>query len=138
MELKPEEALRRKHNTIYSILDGSEETLRSFSIALFEEGIIDRTVKGSVSRTMGMKGADTLLKHVELMVRQQPEKHFETLLKLMERQLLLKSVAIDLKQMTGRKKVPEPDTAADQPDTKGQLACNVWGFVLSYGRDVLQ
>ena len=38
MELKPEVALRRGHGTICSILDGSEETLRSFSIALFEEG----------------------------------------------------------------------------------------------------
>ena len=79
------------------LLNISEPTLLSLTNELYSKNVIDRDVKIEVIRKGGSIGADILLTHVEMMIKQNPE-HRDVVQKAMEKQQFLHEITEKMKR----------------------------------------
>ena len=85
------------HNLICNVLSVSETTLISLTGKLFSKHIVDRHTKNLVVSTGGYRGAEILLNHVEVRVKNKPQ-ILHTILTAMQEQEALKDIVEQMKK----------------------------------------
>ena len=91
------DVLRSHLADLCKLLNISEPTLLSLTNELYSKNVIDRDVKIEVIRKGGSIGADILLTHVEMKIKQNPE-HRDVVQKAMEKEHFLHEITQKIKR----------------------------------------